>query len=155
MRHKPLRPVFGVHMNLSSLLQPLQVTSVYQDLLTQLRQAAKQVVDAQPPNLPTTQPPNHPTIRLNLLNAARPYVLAALQSDWGRPILALAAKPEHALQLYRQLLIYAQTPDDVLYFPEPESLPYERSAMSLDTRQKRLMVLQRVASIQYPVSSIQ
>src|SRR5713226_6659995 len=100
-------------MNLSALLNSLRQSSEYQALLARLN--------------PTMRPSDHATIGLNVLNAARPYLLAALQQDCPRAILAIAPKPEQALQLHRQLSAWSGAPDDVLYFPESENLPYERA----------------------------
>ncbi len=117
-------------MNLSHLLDALRPTTEYQSLLSQLSDRAARQTGR---------------LSLNLLGAARAYLLAALQADVARPILAITPKPEHALQLFRQLSAWAAAPDDVFYFPEPENLPFERASMPLDTREKRLRVLQRLS----------
>ncbi len=119
-------------MNLSALLHTLQQTTEYRSLLARLQSS----------NHPTSDP----TTPLNLLSAARPYLLAALQQDATHPILLVAPKPEHALQWYRQLSTWVSEPQRVLHFAEPDTLPYERNAMSLDVRQKRLATLLTLAA---------
>src|SRR5919201_5548441 len=103
-------------MNLSGLLDDLRRTNAYQALLAHVRYGERQRTD------------------LNLLNAARPYLLAALRKDATRHMLVVTPKPEHALQLYRQLSAWSDSPERVLYFAEPDSLPYERSSMAPDVR---------------------
>jgi transcription-repair coupling factor (superfamily II helicase) len=114
-------------MNLSGLLGPLQSSSEFQSLLARLSEPSA-------------------TTALNILGAARPYLLAALQDNWRRPLLVVAPKPEQALQLFRQLSTWAAEPADVLHFPESDSLPYERAPTSLDVRQRRLKVVERLAA---------
>ena len=65
-------------MNLSALLESLRDTSEYRALLEQVERAART------------------SLHLNLLGAARPYLLATLQQDYSRPILLIAPKPDHA-----------------------------------------------------------
>src|SRR5438874_7666171 len=110
-------------MNLSPLLERLRDTSDYRALLAQVE---------------------HKRLNLNLLGAARPYLLAALQQDFAPPILLIAAKPDQALQWYRQLSSWSAEPDSVFHFAEPDTLPHERTSMSLDIRQKRLATLLRL-----------
>jgi transcription-repair coupling factor (superfamily II helicase) len=86
------------------------------------------------------------TIALNILGAARPFLLATLHHSARNPLLVIAAKPEQALQLFRQLGAWVREPTDVLHFPESDSLPYERAPMSLEVRQRRLGVIERLAS---------
>src|SRR5205823_6357867 len=119
-------------MNLSVLSRFLQATSGYHQLVDRL--AAKGVADAADP------------IALNVLGAARPYLLAVLQQDLHRPLLVITAKPDDALMLFRQLEAWTASPANILHYPESENLPVERTAASLQTRQKRLAVLDRLSS---------
>src|SRR5262249_29478557 len=69
--------------------------------------------------------------------------------DARAPLLVVTPKPEHALNLFRQLSLYATVSDDVYHFPELEMLPFERSTLSLETRQKRLTALRRLCTLAY------
>src|SRR5437870_1187390 len=104
-------------MNLSRLSQFLKTSASYEELVRELA-AAERTAGARPRSL-------------NLLGAARPYLLATLQQDFPRPIVVVAPRTEQALQLFRALVSWSASPGDVLYFPESESLPFERAAMSL------------------------
>ncbi|MBI1801401.1 MAG: hypothetical protein HYR71_07205, partial [Chloroflexi bacterium] len=115
-------------MNLSPLLDLVRSSAAYQELLLALQSAHT------PPSV----------VSLNLLSAARPFLLAALHQDYPQPILLVAPKPEQALVLSRQLVHYNPPTADVLLFPEAECLPYERASMSPGTRQKRIAALHRL-----------
>jgi transcription-repair coupling factor (superfamily II helicase) len=78
---------------------------------------------------------------LTLLEAARPFVFAALQRDLGHPVLIVTDEPERARQLQAQIRLWSVQPGGVLLFPEPDALPYERVAWSAETISQRLAVL--------------
>ena len=75
--------------------------------------------------------------RVAVLEVARPLLAAALQRDLKAPVLLLTAHPERAHQLAQHLRAFARQPDDVLRFPPPDSLPYERVPWDLETRRQR------------------
>ncbi len=110
-------------MNLSGLLKLLQEVAAYQQLLTSLRNQRV------------------PQASLSLLASARPYLIAALQRDLGRPILVVTAQPERAQQVYDELRVWSATPESVLRFPEPDALPYERVPWAVETIGERLATL--------------
>jgi transcription-repair coupling factor (superfamily II helicase) len=76
-----------------------------------------------------------------LIASARPYLIAALQQDLGRPILVVTAQPERAQQIYDELRVWSAMPGDVLRFPEPDALPYERVPWAMETIGERLATL--------------
>ncbi len=97
-------------MHLPGLLHTLRETPAYRNLLDHLRGAA------------ATQ-----DLALGVLRAARPYVLAALATDWDGPVLFVTARPEHAYNAAEQLPVWMPT-DRVARFSEPTAAFYERSA---------------------------
>ena len=105
-------------MNLSCLLPLIDEISGYRQLLEALRQGGEQ--------------------RVVVLDAAKPYLLASLYRELGRPMLVVTPRPEGAKQLQDQLLSWSS---DALIFPEPDSLPYERLASDPATIQQRIKAL--------------
>lgn len=76
--------------------------------------------------------------------AARPFAVAALARDAGRPVLAVTATGREAEDLaaaLRSLL----PPDGVVEYPAWETLPHERLSPRSDTVGRRLAVLRRLA----------
>ncbi|MBI5878675.1 MAG: transcription-repair coupling factor [Chloroflexi bacterium] len=119
-------------MNLAALLAYLRNSADHTELMARLRAGG-------------------PPVRLNLLGAARAAVLAALHADWGRPVVVLAAKPEHALDLMRQLACWAGDPKLMMLFPAPDALPFERAAIAPEARNQRLAVLRALQSGHAPL----
>jgi transcription-repair coupling factor (superfamily II helicase) len=78
------------------------------------------------------------------LDAARPYLVAALYEDLKAPVLLVTARPEHAHSLYDQLSNWSK--GRVLLFPEPDVLPYERLIPESSTGLERIQVLSALAS---------
>ncbi|MEU5435562.1 transcription-repair coupling factor [Streptomyces sp. NPDC020719] len=76
--------------------------------------------------------------------AARPFAVAALARESGRPVLAVTATGREAEDLaaaLRSLL----PPDEVAEYPSWETLPHERLSPRSDTVGRRLAVLRRLA----------
>ncbi|MFE9572096.1 transcription-repair coupling factor [Streptomyces sp. NPDC006692] len=76
--------------------------------------------------------------------AARPFAVAALAREAGRPVLAVTATGREAEDLaaaLRSLL----PPDEVVEYPSWETLPHERLSPRSDTVGRRLAVLRRLA----------
>src|SRR5581483_9024533 len=116
-------------MNLSGLIPLLEQTPEFQALLARLDAGAR-----------VTEP-------LEVLDAARPYVLAALQQAWAnaaapaRPIVVVTARTERAKQLWLDLTAWSAQPDRIFYFAEPDPLMYERMPWSVETIALRLAAL--------------
>src|SRR5688572_28171883 len=72
-----------------------------------------------------------------VLEVARPVLAAAMQRDLKAPVLVVTAHPERAHQLAQHLRAFARDPDDVLRFPPPDSMPYERVPWDVETRRQR------------------
>ena len=77
---------------------------------------------------------------VSVLDAAKPYLIAALYRELQRPVMVVTAQPENGRKLYEQLLTWCG-PGGVRLFPEPDTLPYERLASDSPTEQERLEVL--------------
>ncbi len=78
---------------------------------------------------------------LGVLTAARPALLAALQTDLQRPILFITARADRARILTEQIQIWAQDPATVYRLPDPDALPHEKIFWGSETIQGRLAAL--------------
>jgi transcription-repair coupling factor (superfamily II helicase) len=79
------------------------------------------------------------------LDAARPYIIAALYEQLQKPLLLVTAQPEHARKLYEQLTSWNSS-GLVLLFPEPDVLPYERLTPESTAGLERLQALSALVS---------
>jgi len=113
-------------MNLSGLLPLLEDMPGYRRLIEGLRAQG-----AQTP--------------LGLLRAARPYLIACLQRALEVPILVITAQTDEARRLHDQLLAWSERPQEVLLFPEPNTLFYERIPWAAETIRQRLQALTALA----------
>jgi len=84
--------------------------------------------------------------RVVVLNAAKPYLIAALHHSLRLPILVVTAQPENCKKLYEQLLTWCNS-SQVKLFPEPDALPYQRIASDTSTELERVQVLSTLANI--------
>ena len=78
--------------------------------------------------------------RVAVLDAAKPYFIAALYHRLQIPMLVVTAQPENSKKLYEQLLAWCAS-SQVKLFPEPDVLPYERIASDNSAELERLQVL--------------
>jgi transcription-repair coupling factor (superfamily II helicase) len=78
---------------------------------------------------------------LTVLQAARPYLLAALRQDLNRPVLIVTSRRDRAREIYEQLQMWSASPDGHLLFPEPDVLSYERVAWDRGIARERLAAL--------------
>ncbi len=76
--------------------------------------------------------------------AARPFAVAALAREAGRPVLAVTATGREAEDLAAALRSLLD-PDTVVEYPSWETLPHERLSPRSDTVGRRLAVLRRLA----------
>ena len=77
---------------------------------------------------------------VSAIPSAWPYLTAALRKATSRPVLLITASPDEARRFHEQVTAWAPSAQ-VLLFPEPETLPYERVTPDLSTVQARLKVL--------------
>ncbi|MFC2012800.1 transcription-repair coupling factor [Chloroflexota bacterium] len=81
-----------------------------------------------------------------VLDAARPYIIAALYHRLRRPLLVITARPENSRKLYEQLTTWIGD-SQVRLFPEPDTLPYQRVAADTSTELERIRTLAALTSI--------
>lgn len=84
--------------------------------------------------------------RANVLDAAKPCIIASLYYRRRQPVLVVTAQPENARKLYEQISVWCD-PSVVNLFPEPEALPYERIAADNSAAVERLRVLGSLTGI--------
>ncbi|MGI5916271.1 MAG: transcription-repair coupling factor [Anaerolineae bacterium] len=89
-----------------------------------------------------------PALSLDLLEAARPFVVAALQRDWPGPVVLVSGRPEQARHLADQVRIWSGEADRVLYFHAPDTVFYDRTPWDRETTQARVNVLSSLLAVQ-------
>ncbi|MFN8482691.1 MAG: transcription-repair coupling factor [Anaerolineae bacterium] len=92
-------------------------------------------------------------LRVAALETARPVLAAALLRDLKAPILLLTAHPDRAHQLAQHVRAFVRQESDVLRFPAPDALPYERIPWDLETRRQRLDTLTTLTRLWKPVEA--
>jgi transcription-repair coupling factor (superfamily II helicase) len=113
-------------MDLTKLLHLIDEMPVYRQLLDGLRRNA--------------------STRVAVLDAAKPYLIAALYQSLRLPMVVVTAQPEKCQRLYEQLLVWSNS-SQIKFLPEPDALPYERIASDASTEQERVQVLSALANI--------
>jgi transcription-repair coupling factor (superfamily II helicase) len=83
---------------------------------------------------------NHDNGTLEVLDAAKPYLVTAIYRSLQLPLLLVTAQPENAKKIHEQLLDWCPS-GRLLLFPEPDALPYERLASDTDTKMEMVLVL--------------
>ncbi|MFC1860414.1 transcription-repair coupling factor [Chloroflexota bacterium] len=83
--------------------------------------------------------------RVAVLDAAKPYLIAALYQNLKLPLLVVTAQPENSKKLYEQILTWSGS-TRIKLFPEPDILPYQRIASDISTGIERLRVLSALAN---------
>ncbi len=114
-------------MDLSQLLHLIEDMPAYRQLVEELKQ----------------QNGNTKTV---VLEAAKPYLIAALYKSLRLPMVVVTAQPEKCQKLHEQLLTWSDSSGAKL-FPEPDALPYERIASDTSTELERVQVLSALADI--------
>jgi len=113
-------------MDLTKLLNLIAETPAYRQLLDELRGNA--------------------STKVSVLDAAKPYLIAALYQSLRLPMMVITAQPENARRLYEQLLAWSSS-SQIKLLPEPDALPYERITSDASTEQERVQVLSALANI--------
>ena len=98
-------------MNLSLLLALLGEMPAYRQLVREL----------------STAEDEH---RVVVLDAARPYLIAALYQELNLPVMVVTAQPEGARKLHEQLRVWCSPSADLHRLPELDFLPYDSSRLS-------------------------
>jgi len=114
-------------VNLSCLLSLLKETRSYRQLAEQLATARGEQ-------------------RVVILDAAKPYLIAALYEELDLPVMVITAHPEEAKKLYEQLQAWCMPSANLLQFPELDFSPYAHFASySSNTMMERLQALATLA----------
>jgi len=98
-------------MNLSLLLSLLQEMPAYRQLVGEL----------------STAKGEHKTI---ILDAAKPYLIAALHEELNLPLMVVTGQPESARKLHEQLRAWCSPSAELHRLPELDFLPYDSSQLS-------------------------
>ena len=101
----------GQRMNLSCLLSLLQEMPAYRQLVEEM----------------STVKGEHKAI---ILDAAKPYLIAALYEELNLPIMVVTGQPETARKLHEQLRAWCSPSAELHRLPELDFLPYESSPLS-------------------------
>jgi len=117
-----------MELDLTQLLHLIEEMPAYCQLVAKLRQ------------------PNG-SARVAVLDAAKPYLIAALYHSLRRPVFVVTAQPEGGKKLYEQLLTWCHS-NQIKLLPEPDTLPYQRVASDTSTELERLQVLSALANIE-------
>ncbi|HVB60900.1 MAG TPA: transcription-repair coupling factor [Ktedonobacteraceae bacterium] len=72
---------------------------------------------------------------------ARPFVIAALAAMFKQSLMVIVQDEAQANLLVEGVQAFAERPDDVLYFPDRDALPYERLISDALTTQQRMQAL--------------
>ncbi|MDH4367576.1 MAG: hypothetical protein OEV57_05540, partial [Dehalococcoidia bacterium] len=115
-------------MNLSCLLSLLKDVPAYRQLVGELSTAKGERGS-------------------NILDAAKPYLIAALYEELNLPFMVVAAQPETARKLHEQLRVWCPRLVEPQRLPELDFLPYDSSQLSAVSYQmiERLRALTTLA----------
>jgi transcription-repair coupling factor (superfamily II helicase) len=83
---------------------------------------------------------------LGLLRSVRPAIVAGLMRDLRRPMLVIAGSVDRSRTLHQALQHWHVDPNQVLRFPEPPSVVYERTPWTQETTFQRLTILGQLLS---------
>ncbi|MEN8614491.1 transcription-repair coupling factor [Dehalogenimonas sp. THU2] len=121
---------------LHGLLPLLQQDSIYREWLTNFKSSA-------------------PLSRISIIEAARPYFLSCLFNELKRPVLVITSKAEKAKDLSEQLTLWLNE-EQVLPYPQPELLPYQRAAVDRITELETIRALATIAGwpVKRPVITV-
>ncbi len=114
-------------MSLQGLLPLMQDRPEFRRLLDQL-----------------TQGEAPPEIR-GVSEAAKPYLLSALGSALGHPLLIVVQDESRARETAETLKLLSGRPEQIIFFPERDGLPYERLIENAEIMQLRMRALARLA----------
>ncbi len=76
-----------------------------------------------------------------ITESARPFVIATLASELKQPLLVVTEGETQANLIADTLKMLVQRPNDVLYLPDRDALPYERLISDAETTQRRMNAL--------------
>jgi transcription-repair coupling factor (superfamily II helicase) len=111
-----------VPLNLFNLLSLIEEDPAYLELVARLKAL------------------NRDETRTLVIDAAKPYVIAALYQRLKHPMLVITSQPEEAKRLYDQISLWCDT-GSLSYFPDPDTLPFQRTITDSVLEHDRLQVL--------------
>ncbi|HEX79221.1 MAG TPA: DEAD/DEAH box helicase, partial [Dehalococcoidia bacterium] len=111
-------------MKLGGILKLIEEMPAYRRLLADLRRRQRGTVD--------------------VLDAAKPYVIAALYRELELPLMVITAQPENARRMQEQVSAWCGS-KRVMLFPEPDALPYQHVVTDSTTGLERMQVLSALA----------
>jgi transcription-repair coupling factor (superfamily II helicase) len=116
-------------LNLTQLLPLIEDMPAYRQLVAELQE-----VDG--------------SAKVAVLDAAKPYLIAALYHSRRLPMLVVTAQPKNCRKLYEQLLTWGASAQ-IKLFPEPDALPYQRIASDTSTELERVQVLSALTNNEF------
>jgi len=118
-------------MSLSCLLSLLREVPAYRELAGELSTAKRE----------------HKAV---ILDAARPYLVAALYEELNSPFIVVTGQPETTRKLHEQLRVWCSPSAELHRLPELDFLPYDKSQLSAVSYQmiERLRALATLALYQ-------
>jgi transcription-repair coupling factor (superfamily II helicase) len=82
---------------------------------------------------------------VSILDAAKPYFIAAVYQELRLPLLVVTAQPENSSRLREQISAWYSS-DQIRLFPGPDALPYQRVITDTLTELERIQVLSILAN---------
>ena len=116
-----------MQLNLTELLHLIEEMPAYRQLVDELKQ-------------------KNGNAGVAVLDAAKPYLIAALYHSQRQPMLVVTTQPENSRKLYEQILTWCNS-TQVKLFPEPDALPYQRIVSDASAELERLQVLSALANV--------
>jgi len=113
-------------LNISRLLKLIDERPAYGSLVAELHQA-KAAVNA------------------DVVDAARPYLIAALYQTLNRPMIVITAHAEESRKLYEQISVWLGS-TEIKLMQEADALPYERIISDSPNELERLRALSALAN---------
>src|SRR5690348_10857167 len=117
----------GGDMSLQGLLSVLSERPEFQRLIEQVQHGEA------PPEL------------RGISEAGKPYTLAALSLTLRQSLLIVVQDENRAREVTETLRLLTGRPEQILFFPERDGLPFERLIENAETMQLRLGTLARLA----------
>jgi transcription-repair coupling factor (superfamily II helicase) len=111
-----------VSLNLCNLLPLIEEVPAYREVVDKLKAS------------------NGDEIRTLIIDAAKPYLISALYQNLKHPMLVITSQPEEAKRLYDQIALWCDA-GNISLFPDPDTLPYQRTITDSTIEHDRLEVL--------------
>jgi len=92
-------------------------------------------------------------IKVAVLDAAKPCLIAALYHTQRLPMLVVTTHPEKSKKLYEQLFIWCNS-NQVKFLPDPDVLPYQRATADVSAELERIQVLSALINQNEPTLNL-